>query len=244
MHGHHVCLTHSLPTIALQATAEVADQAVEAPLQPDLEEPLHAPDSSSQPGQPLHSDEPSSQAAHQQQPAVLQQPVLALLSSGLPPILLGSFQGDMQRARIILEAAGFLVPLDISSSLLPPGLSQSLPQQQAVHAEHAELGSDQAAAHKDGTSSADDAAGMELPADVQLASAQEGPNQGSLLPCMPSTLLRTGPWQLLLCCVPHSSTYIKLAAAGAVLCACVLPCTGPLLLVLCYVTSNSILTGP
>ena len=188
MHGNHVCLTRLLPTAALQATAEVAGQAAEAPLQPDLEEPLHAADSSSQPGQPVHSAEPSSQAAHQQQPAVLQQPVLALLSSGLPPILLGSFQGDMQRARIILEAAGFLVPLDISSSLLPPGLSQSLPQQRAVHAEHAELRSDQAAAHQDGTSSADDAADMELPANVQLASVQERSNQGLLLLCMPSTL--------------------------------------------------------
>lgn len=134
----------------------------------------------------MHTAEPSSQAAQQQQPAALQQPVLALLVSGLPPIVLGSFQGDMQRARIILEAAGFLVPLDISSSLLPPGLSQSLPQQQAVHAalhaEHAELSSDQtAAADKDGNSSADAAAGMQHPSDLQTASAQEASIQGLLL---------------------------------------------------------------
>lgn len=185
----------TLPT-ALQATAEVSGQAAEAPQQSDLEELLHAADSFAQPPQPLQNAEPSPQAAREQQPAVLQQPVLALLSSGLPPILLGSFQGDMQRARIILEAAGFLVPLDLSSSLLPPGLSQSLPQQRAVLAEHAELRSDQAA-HKDGNSSAEEAAGMELPSDVQLAGFQEGSNQGLLLPCMPSTLVCTSPW---LCC--------------------------------------------
>lgn len=152
----------------------------------------------------MHSAEPSSQAVQQQQPAVLQQPVLALLSSGLPPILLGSFQGDMQRARIILEAAGFLVPLDISSSLLPPGLSRSFPQQQAVHAEpRADLAAEAAAADKDGNSSADEAADMELPADVQ-ASIQEGSKQGLLPPCMPLTLLCTSPWLLELCWMPIS----------------------------------------
>ena len=59
--------------------------------------------------------------------AALHQPVLALLSSGQPPIPLGAFQGDMQRARIMLEAAGFLVPLDANSSMLPslqPGAGQ------------------------------------------------------------------------------------------------------------------------
>ena len=180
-------MSHTLAP--LQATAEASGQAAEALQQPDSQELLHAADSYSQPPQPLHSAEPSSQAACEQQPAVLQQPVLALLSSGLPPILLGSFQGDMHRARIILEAAGFLLPLDISSSLLPPGLSQSLPQQQAVRAE---LRSDQAAL-KDGSSAAEEAAGMETPADVQLASVQEGSNQGLLLPCMPATRVSTCP---------------------------------------------------
>lgn len=201
LRSHHICLTCLLPITASQATAEVPGQAAEAPQQPDMEEPLPAADSSSQPDQPLHSAEPSSPAFQQQQPAVLQQPVLALLFSGLPPILLGSFQGDMQRARIILEAAGFLVPLDISSSLLPPGLSRSLPQQQAMHAVQAELRADvaaeaaaeAAAADKDGNSSADEPAGMELPADVQLASMQEGSKQGLLLPPMPFALICTSP---------------------------------------------------
>jgi len=58
--------------------------------------------------------------------------VLALLISGIPPIVLGTFQGDMQRARIILEAAGFLLPVDLSSSLLPPNLNSSPPLQHAA----------------------------------------------------------------------------------------------------------------
>lgn len=190
-------MSHTLcpMSTALQATAEMSLPAAEPSQQPDPDEPLQA-DSSSQPARPLHTAEPASQTA--QQPAALQQPVLALLVGGLPPIVLGSFQGDMQRARIILEAAGFLVPLDISSSLLPPGLCQGLPQQQAVHAalhaEHAELSSDQtAAADKDGTSSADAAAGVQHPSDLQTASAQEASIQGLLLHCMPATLKCTSP---------------------------------------------------
>lgn len=87
-----------------------------------------------------HAQQPEEAQHAQQQPAI--QPVLALLTSGLPPIVLGTFSGDMQRARIILEAAGFLTPFDISSSLLPLGLQSGLPQQlpavPALHAEHAE----------------------------------------------------------------------------------------------------------
>ena len=75
--------------------------------------------------------------------------MLALLISGIPPIVLGTFQGDMQRARIILEAAGFLLPVDLSSSLLPPNLNSSPPLQHAavpaVHALPAGLQTAQAA---------------------------------------------------------------------------------------------------
>lgn len=78
-------------------------------------------------------DQAQQEAQEGAQPA-LQPPVLALLNTGLPPIVLGTFQGDMQRARIILEAAGFLVPFDLSSSLLPPGLNSSPPQQPAAPA--------------------------------------------------------------------------------------------------------------
>lgn len=60
----------------------------------------------------LQADEPAQDA----QP---QQPILAVLSSNLPPIALGTFQGDMQRARIILEAAGFLIPFNVAASMLP-----------------------------------------------------------------------------------------------------------------------------
>ena len=55
----------------------------------------------------------------------------------------------MQRARIILEAAGFLLPVDLSSSLLPPNLNSSPPVQHAavpaVHALPAGLQMEQAA---------------------------------------------------------------------------------------------------
>lgn len=51
--------------------------------------------------------------------------MLAVLSSGLPPIALGTFQGDMQRARIILEAAGFLIPFDAEASMLPPAVREN-----------------------------------------------------------------------------------------------------------------------
>ncbi len=55
----------------------------------------------------------------------------------------------MQRARIILEAAGFLLPVDLSSSLLPPNLNSSPPLQHAavpaVHALPAGLQTGQAA---------------------------------------------------------------------------------------------------
>lgn len=124
--------------------------------------------------QHLHRPQQAQQAQHGQQ-AVLQQPVLALLSSGLPPILLGTFQGDMQRARIILEAAGFLVPLDISSSLLPPGLAPSLPQQ----AQRAASG------HVDEAVPGCEASGMmQSPeGDLQLANVQQASSQGLLLPC-------------------------------------------------------------
>ena len=75
--------------------------------------------------------------------------MLALLISGIPPIVLGTFQGDMQRARIILEAAGFLLPVDLSSSLLPPNMISSPPLQHAaapaVHALPAGLQTAQAA---------------------------------------------------------------------------------------------------
>lgn len=118
-------------------------------------------------------------AAHQQEEAALQQPVLALLSSGLPPIVLGTFQGDMQRARIILEAAGFLVPLDISSSLLPPGLAPSPIEQRA---EHAGLWSNPAAAvaaaQVDIHSSADEAGGAHRPASTANAHARQAANEG------------------------------------------------------------------
>ncbi|KAL3155833.1 hypothetical protein ABBQ32_012843 [Trebouxia sp. C0010 RCD-2024] len=122
--------------------------------------------------QHLHRPQQAQQAQHGQQ-AVLQQPVLALLSSGLPPILLGTFQGDMQRARIILEAAGFLVPLDISSSLLPPGLAPSLPQQ----AQRAASG------HVDEAVPGCEASGMmQSPeGDLQLANVQQASSQGASL---------------------------------------------------------------
>ena len=132
--------------------------------------------------QPVESQH-AQQAQQEAQPA-LQQPVLALLSSGLPPIVLGTFQGDMQRARIILEAAGFLVPFDISSSLLPPALNSIPPQQHAaVHASPAGLWPHQAAqsaAQEDGYSCEEE---EELPvqqhgADLSVSHAQQAASEG------------------------------------------------------------------
>ena len=139
--------------------------------------------------QQLHALGP---AASQQEQAALQQPVLALLSSGLPPIVLGTFQGDMQRARIILEAANFLIPLDASSSLLPPGLTPSPPQQRAahampaaLHAEHAALWSNPAAAvaaaPEDEYSSADEAGGMRYRGGMALTALQQAANEGEVI---------------------------------------------------------------
>ena len=191
VHGYYVSLIRLLPPTASQAAAEASAQAADAlqQQQPDVEQHLPAAHASSPPLHQVHGAQAPSQPAHHQQQAVLQQPVLALLSSGLPPILLGTFQGDMQRARIILEAAGFLIPLDISSSLLPPGLSPILPQQQAVHAvpalpaalhaELAEMRSDPAlaaaSADKDRDSSADD---MQASPDLQVATVQQAASQG------------------------------------------------------------------
>ncbi len=105
------------------------------------------------PTQPIQTQQAQHEAQHEAQQAAqpaLQPPVLALLISGIPPIVLGTFQGDMQRARIILEAAGFLLPVDLSSSLLPPNLNSSPPLQHAaapaVHALPAGLQTAQAAA--------------------------------------------------------------------------------------------------
>ncbi|DBA80741.1 TPA: hypothetical protein ACH3X1_007970 [Trebouxia sp. C0004] len=104
------------------------------------------------PTQPVQTQQAQHEAQHNAQQAAqpaLQLPVLALLISGIPPIVLGTFQGDMQRASIILEAAGFLLPVDLSSSLLPPNLNSSPPLQHAavpaVHALPAGLQTAQAA---------------------------------------------------------------------------------------------------
>lgn len=156
---------------------------------------LHAEEQHLQGPQQAQQAQQAQQGGQLQQ-AVLQQPVLALLSSGLPPILLGTFQGDMQRARIILEAAGFLVPLDISSSLLPPGLAPSLPQQHAapavLHAEHAAL----APGHVDEIVPACQASGMiQSPEDdLQLAHVQQASSQGLLLPCTLHDTQATDCW--------------------------------------------------
>lgn len=173
--------------------------------------------------QQLHEAEPLLVPAHQHQQAVLQQPVLALLSSGLPPIVLGTFQGDMQRARIILEAAGFLIPLDASSSLLPPGIAPCLPQQHAapavLHAEHAALRSNQtavlASGHGDATVPGDEAAGM-MPAtaDLQLTNVRQAASQGWLLACMFIMFRMSSTTGAVLCCAVLCCGAVDLADAA------------------------------
>ena len=128
--------------------AQQAKQSWQTQLAQQSQQPQQAqPAQQFQLAQHAQQSQQAQQAQQEAQPAA--QPVLALLNSGLPPIVLGTFQGDMQRARIILEAAGFLTPFDISSSLLPTALQSGLSNQLAahdVHAEHAEPGGQQAGA--------------------------------------------------------------------------------------------------
>ena len=127
--------------------------------------------------QPAQAQQAQHDAQQNAQPA-LQQPVLALLSSGLPPIVLGTFQGDMQRARIILEAAGFLVPFDISSSLLPPDLTSSSPlQHPAVPALPAGLWTAQPAAQQANSSSEGEEEGL-LVQDPAASGAEQALTEG------------------------------------------------------------------
>lgn len=136
--------------------------------------------------QPTQAQQAQHEAQQEAQPA-LQQPVLALLSSGLPPIVLGTFQGDMQRARIILEAAGFLIPFDISSSLLPPDLTSSSPLQHtagpalpAVPALPAGLWTAQPVAQQANSSSEGEEEGL-LVQEAAASDAEQAPTQGSML---------------------------------------------------------------
>ena len=138
--------------------------------------------------QPTGTQQAQHEAQQEAQPA-LQQPVLALLSSGLPPIVLGTFQGDMQRARIILEAAGFLIPFDISSSLLPPDLTSSSPLQHtagpalpAVPALPAGLWTAQPATQQANPSSAEEEEGL-LVQGAAASGAEQVQTEGSMVAC-------------------------------------------------------------
>ncbi|KAL0037884.1 hypothetical protein WJX79_003856 [Trebouxia sp. C0005] len=140
-----------------QTTSRDADRGrtearVETPPRPSRSQHLQEQLRDLRPTEPVQTQQAQHEAQHSVQQAAqpaFQPPVLALLISGIPPIVLGTFQGDMQRARIILEAAGFLLPVDLSSSLLPPNLNSSPPLQRAaapaVHALPAGLQTAQAA---------------------------------------------------------------------------------------------------
>ena len=129
---HPTCLQAVLKLAVQCLQAELASAAIAPPSGPQLPHQALNRSAAQQPA----GVQQAQHAQQEAQPAV--QPVLALLTSGLPPIVLGTFQGDIQRARIILEAAGFLLPLDLSSSLLP-GAVQSSPPAHAVHAEQSGL---------------------------------------------------------------------------------------------------------
>ena len=134
------------------------------------------PTAAQQPADAQHGQQAqhAQQAQQEAQPAI--QPVLALLTSGLPPIVLGTFQGDMQRARIILEAAGFLTPFDLSSSLLPGALHSS-PAARAGHAGHAEHAGVSTSQEDDGRSE-DEEAAVQHALDLSKSTFQQTFEQG------------------------------------------------------------------